>query len=43
MFWSYQKDGKTHKVHYKGAFKITVFLLILFFIIFIAFVLCIRQ
>ncbi|MCT4623676.1 MAG: hypothetical protein N4A46_08640 [Schleiferiaceae bacterium] len=35
LWWTYQKDKGTHKMHYAGAFKIIVFIIVTFFIIFI--------
>ncbi len=35
LIWSYRKDQKIHKKHYEGAFKLTVFIIVLIFIIFI--------
>ena len=35
LIWSFKKDQIIHRAHYEGAFKITVFIILLIFVIFI--------
>jgi hypothetical protein len=35
LFWTYSKDKFTHAIHYRGAFKITLFIIVTFFVIYV--------